>query len=88
MLVWLYYDCVVLQNAAGTDVAAVVVGLGVLALGHTAAAGRMDEMEGVVVIAVVSSIDSRISCLEIMIVAILVAAKIIHFVHYGLVVAA
>ena len=39
---------VVLQDAAGTDVAAAVVGLGVLALGHAAAASRVDEMEGVV----------------------------------------
>ena len=41
---------VVLQYPAGSDVAAAVVGLGVLALGHAAAASRMDEVESVVVI--------------------------------------
>jgi len=45
LLIWF-----VLQDAAGTDVAAAVVGLGVLALGHTAAAGRVDEVEGVVIV--------------------------------------
>ncbi len=40
----------VLQHAAGTDVAAAVVGLGVLALGNTAAASRVDEMESVVLV--------------------------------------
>ena len=40
----------VLQDAAGTDVAAAVVGFGVLALGHTAAACRVDKVEGVVVV--------------------------------------
>jgi len=39
-----------LQNPAGTDVAAAVVGLGVLALGNAAAASRVDEVEGVVII--------------------------------------
>ena len=39
-----------LQDAAGTDVAAAVIGLGVLALGHTAAASRVDEVESVVLI--------------------------------------
>ena len=39
-----------LQDAAGTDVAAAVVRLGILALGNTAAASRVDEVEGVVVI--------------------------------------
>ena len=40
----------VLQNPAGAHVAAAVVRLGVLALGHTAAASRVDEVEGVVVV--------------------------------------
>ena len=40
----------VLQNAAGADVAAAIIGLGVLALGHTAAASRVNEVEGVVVV--------------------------------------
>ena len=40
----------VLQHAAGTDVAAAVVGLGVLALGNTAAASRVDEVESVVIV--------------------------------------
>ena len=39
-----------LQDAAGTDVAAAVVRLGVLTLGHTAAASRVDEVEGVVLV--------------------------------------
>lgn len=40
----------VLQDPAGAHVAAAVVGLGVLALGHAAAASRVDEVEGVVVV--------------------------------------
>ena len=40
----------VLQNSAGAHITAAVVGLGVLALGHAAAASRVDEMEGVVVV--------------------------------------
>ena len=40
----------VLQDSAGAHVAAAVVGLGVLALGHTAAASRVDEVERVVVV--------------------------------------
>ena len=40
----------VLQNPAGADVTAAVVGFGILALGHAAAASRMDEVEGVVVV--------------------------------------
>lgn len=40
----------VLQDAAGADVAAAVVGFGVLALGHAAAASGVDEVEGVVVV--------------------------------------
>lgn len=40
----------VLQNAAGADVAAAIIGLGVLALGYTAAASRVNEVEGVVVV--------------------------------------
>ena len=40
----------VLQDAAGANVAAAIVGLGVLALGHTAAACRVDEVEGIVVV--------------------------------------
>ena len=40
----------VLQNSAGAHVAAAVVGLCILALGHTAAARRVDEVEGVVVV--------------------------------------
>jgi len=39
-----------LQHAAGTDVAAAVVALGVLALGHAATACRVDEVERVVVV--------------------------------------
>ena len=39
-----------LQHTAGADVAAAVIGLGVLALGYTAATSRVDEVEGVVVI--------------------------------------
>ena len=40
----------VLQDSAGAHVAAAVVGLGVLALGHAAAASRVDEVESVVVV--------------------------------------
>ena len=39
-----------LQYSAGAYVATAVVGLGVLALGDTAAASRVDEVEGVVVV--------------------------------------
>ena len=39
-----------LQDPAGAHIAAAVVGLGVLALGDTAAACRVDEVEGVVVV--------------------------------------
>ena len=42
--------CCRLKDSAGADVAAAVVGLGVLALGDTATACRVDEMEGVVLI--------------------------------------
>ena len=44
-MIWL-----VLQNSAGAHVAAAVVGLGVLALGHAAAASRVDEVERVVLV--------------------------------------
>ena len=40
----------VLQNSAGAHVAAAVIGFGILALGDTAAASRVDEVEGVVVV--------------------------------------
>ena len=40
----------VLQNSAGAHIAAAVIGFGILALGDTAAAGRVDKVEGVVVV--------------------------------------
>ena len=39
-----------LQDPAGAHIAAAVVGLGVLALGDTAAASRVDEVERVVLV--------------------------------------
>ena len=39
-----------LQHAAGANVATAVIGFGVLALGHTTSASRVDEVEGVVVV--------------------------------------
>ena len=47
MLINVLFD---LEDSAGTDVAAAVVGLRVLALGHAAVASRVDEVEGVVVV--------------------------------------
>lgn len=47
-MVW--FELSVLKNAAGAHVTAVVVGLGVLALGNTAAACRVDEVERVVLV--------------------------------------
>ena len=48
----LWYDkkWFVLQDSAGAHVAAAVVGLGVLALGHAAVASRVDEVERVVLV--------------------------------------
>ena len=39
-----------LQDPAGANIAAVVIGLGILALGDTTAASSVDEMERIVVV--------------------------------------